>query len=72
MDGFSRWRARRLLGWGAGLTTVVALMFLVGCGGGGGVGGGLPTLSGDVSVPSGTRQAVGGVALSDAEVKAYI
>ncbi|MGQ9736459.1 MAG: hypothetical protein ACUVRT_00880, partial [Armatimonadota bacterium] len=52
----------------------VALVFLVGCGGGGGGGGGggLLTLSGDVSVPSGTRQAVGGVALSDADVKAYI
>lgn len=42
MNGFSRWRARRQLGWGAGLATVVALMFLVGCGGGGGVGGDLP------------------------------
>lgn len=62
----------RFLVWGVCLAAV-AVMFVVGCGGGGGgSGGGLLTLSGDVTVPSGTRQAMGGYALADATVKAYI
>jgi len=71
MKGFSRWRARGALVWGVCLTAV-AVMFVVGCGGGGGGGGSFLPLSGDVTAPSGTRQAAGGYALADAQVKAYI
>lgn len=57
--------------WGVCLVAL-SVMSLVGCGGGGGVGT-LLTLSGDVTVPSGTsRQAVGGYALANATVKAYV
>ncbi len=58
--------------WSACLVALL-VMSLVGCGGGGGGGGTLLTLSGDVTVPGGTsRQAVGGYALANATVKAYV
>lgn len=57
--------------WGMCLVAL-SVVSLVGCGGGGG-GGTLLTLSGDVFVPGGTsRQAVGGYALANATVKAYV
>ncbi|MDW8320159.1 MAG: hypothetical protein RMM08_02240 [Armatimonadota bacterium] len=71
MKGSLSRRNVRLMLWGVSLAAV-ALMLLAGCGGGGGVGN-LLTLSGDVTVPGGTtRQAVGGYALANATVKAYI
>lgn len=69
MQILSTKRNMRPLVWGMCLA---AVMLVVGCGGGGGGGGGLLALSGDVFVPSGTRQAMGGYALADATVKAYI
>lgn len=73
MKSFFLWRNLRLMSLGVWLASV-ALILLAGCGGGGGGGGAnLLTLSGDVTVPGGTsRQAVGGYALANATVKAYV
>ncbi|NSW77894.1 MAG: hypothetical protein HPY54_02545 [Chthonomonadetes bacterium] len=69
MKGVLRLRTGAL----AGFLVLFAMTLLVGCGGGGG-GGGVDTftLSGDVYVPSGTRQVGGDTPLADATVKAYL
>ncbi len=69
MKGVLRWRTGAL----AGFLVLFAMTVLIGCGGGGGGGGADTfTLSGDVYVPSGTRQVSGDSPLANATVKAYL